>query len=357
MIIPRRFLIAAPILSLAVTAACRRRPEVRAEPPKPTRVYVSNEDTGEVAVIDGLRNEVTGKIAVGKRPRGLRVSGDGRKLFVALSGSPKAPPGVHESKLPPADRSADGIGVVDLATGRLERTLQGGQDPEAIDVSKDGKLLFVSNEETAEMSVLDLASGQLLRRIKVGAEPEGVATHPDGRVVYVSCEADNHVAVVDTNRWEVTSTFQTAARPRSIVFTPDGARAFVTAENGGRVDVINAKLHRLMGSIELPKQDAEPMAPQPMGAVLSPRGDLLYVTNGRAASVSVIDISVPQEVRRFLGVGPRPWGIGVSADGRKLFTANGGSGDVSVVDTESGLVTQKLEIGGSPWGVAVVVVR
>ena len=34
--------------------------------------------------------------------------------------------GVDESKLPPADRSADGVGVVDLATRKLVRTLPSG---------------------------------------------------------------------------------------------------------------------------------------------------------------------------------------------------------------------------------------
>ena len=74
-------------------------------------------------------------------------------LLVALSGSPIAGPGVDESKLPPADRAADGIGVVDLATRKVVRTLTSGQDPEAFDLSPDGKTLYVSNEETAEMSV------------------------------------------------------------------------------------------------------------------------------------------------------------------------------------------------------------
>ena len=85
-------------------------------------------------------------------------------MLVALSGSPIAGPGVDESKLPPADRAADGIGVVDLATRKLVRTLKSGQDPEAFDLSPDGKTLYVSNEETAEMSVLDMSQRHDSRR-------------------------------------------------------------------------------------------------------------------------------------------------------------------------------------------------
>src|SRR4051812_45576398 len=70
------------------------------------RVYVSSEESGDVVVIDARRSLVAARIPVGKRPRGLRLSPDGRTLYVALSGSPKAPPGVDESTLPPPDRAA-----------------------------------------------------------------------------------------------------------------------------------------------------------------------------------------------------------------------------------------------------------
>src|SRR6476646_6993324 len=76
-------------------------------------VYVTNETSGDLTVIDGATLETVATIALGKRPRGLRLSPDSRLLYVALSGSPLAPPGVDESTLPPPDKTADGIGVVD----------------------------------------------------------------------------------------------------------------------------------------------------------------------------------------------------------------------------------------------------
>src|SRR5207249_1344859 len=93
------------------------------------RLYVSDETGGNVVVIDPEAGKVVERIAVGKRPRGIRISKDGKELLVALSGSPIGGPGVDESKLPPADRTADGIGVVDLATSKLVRKYQSGQDP------------------------------------------------------------------------------------------------------------------------------------------------------------------------------------------------------------------------------------
>src|SRR4051812_13692550 len=232
-------LVVSALLPAAAILACNRAPASSsssgaaapvAAPPGP-RVYVSDETGGEVAVVDPEGRRVLQRINVGKRPRGIRISPDGTKLYVALSGSPIGGPGVDESKLPPADRAADGIGVVDLASGKLVKKLNSGPDPESFDVSPDGKTIYVSNEDAAEMSVLDLQSGQITQHVKVGEEPEGVTVRPDGKVVYVTCEGDNEVVAIDTTTFKVVGRLKTAARPRSVVFTPDSKTAFIATEN------------------------------------------------------------------------------------------------------------------------------
>jgi DNA-binding beta-propeller fold protein YncE len=101
-------------------------------------VYATNELAGEVSILDPARQVEIGRIAIGKRPRGLVASPDHRTLYVAVSGSPIGGPGVDESTLPPPDKAADGIAVVDLATRKVVRTLRGVSDPEQIAISPDG---------------------------------------------------------------------------------------------------------------------------------------------------------------------------------------------------------------------------
>ena len=320
-------------------------------------VYVSLEDGGEVVAIDPTSATIVARIPVGKRPRGVKVSPDGKLLYVALSGSPHAPPGVDESKLPPADRAADGVGVVDLRTHKLLRTLASGQDPESFDVSRDGKTLYVSNEETAEMTVLDLASGKVKHRVDVGHEPEGVTVRPDGKVVYVTSEQDNVVVAVATTGWKVLAQLPTGPRPRSVAFTRDGATAFVTSENGAQVTVLDARAGKPAGSIKIEAKAKTPLGPRPMGTALSPDGKTLYVSCGRGESVAVIDVASRKVVRLIDGVGARPWGIGVSHDGARIFTANGSSNDVSIIDAATGQVTARVKVGGLPWGIAVAPIK
>jgi YVTN family beta-propeller protein len=317
--------------------------------PDPKLIYVSAEDSGEIVVVDPSSARVQARIPVGKRPRGIKLSRDGKRLFVALSGSPRGGPNVDESQLPPADRKADGVGVVDLVSRKLERTLPSGQDPESFDISRDGKTLYVSNEETAQLSVLDVEAGKLVRQIAVGREPEGVTLRPDGRAVYVTSEQDNTVSAVDTQSLAIIARIPTEQRPRAVVFTADGRLGFVSNELSGSLTVFDGVANTALGVIQL---DAKtPVTHRPMGMVLSGDGKRLFVATGRGGAVAVVDVEKRAVERLIEGVGARPWGITSSASGSELFTANGPSHDVSIVDIASGKIERRIEVGGSPWAV------
>src|SRR5262249_31622421 len=122
----------------ATPAATPAPPAGPAAPPA-VGVYVTNETGGDLSIIDVGNGSVVATIPLGKRPRGIVASPDRSLLYVALSGSPIGGPNVDESKLPPPDRSADGIGVVDVRQRKLVKTLPSGPDPEQVAVSADGK--------------------------------------------------------------------------------------------------------------------------------------------------------------------------------------------------------------------------
>src|SRR5215218_3896347 len=107
-------------------------------------VCVSNERSNDVSILDGATRAVVATIPVGKRPRGIHASPDGRTLYVALSGRPiEGPPRLDSNGNPifrkaadddeddaKSDHAADGIGVVDLVARQFVRKLPAGTDPE-----------------------------------------------------------------------------------------------------------------------------------------------------------------------------------------------------------------------------------
>lgn len=321
---------------------------VRAEATSSYRIFVTNELSGDLSIIDGQTRRVMATVALGKRPRGIRASPDGKRLYIALSGSPIAGPGVDEATLPPADKSADGIGVFDTASNQLLSVIRGVSDPEQLAVSPDGSRLYVASEDEGLAVVLKLPHGEREAGIPVGGQPEGVAVSPDGRVAYMTSESDNQVSVIDTHTLRRVAQFASGARPRSVVFSADGRQAFVSSENDGRITLVATHDHRPTGSIQLVGELV-----RPMGLAASRDGDFLFVVTGRGGSLVKIDVR-SAKVQQTAAVGKRPWGIALSPDERQVVTANGPSDDVSIVDAQTLQVVEKVAVGRGPWGVAVI---
>lgn len=332
------------LLAIAVSLVSLALPVQAAE--SGYRLYVTNERSGSLSVIDGASGKITATVPLGKRPRGLKLSPDGKLLYVALSGSPIAGPGVDESKLPPADKGADGIGVVDLQQLKLTKILRGVSDPEQLAVGHDGKHLYIASEDTGQAIVIDAQSGARVAALPVGGEPEGVTLSPDGRFVYVTSESDHKISVIDTASQRVVTQFVVGNRPRFIEFTRDGARAFVSNELDASISVVDAKAHKVVDTFKL---SGGPLI-RPVGLIATSDGKRLYAVTGRGGTVVELDANTGKQLASA-EVGQRPWGLALSPDNRRLYTANGPSNDVTVLDAASLKVLGHIPVADGPWGV------
>jgi YVTN family beta-propeller protein len=328
------------------------------------RIFVTNERSGDVTVIDGGDFKVVSTIAVGKRPRGIHVSPDGKTVYVALSGTPiEGPPALDAQGNPilkknnkadddddddaKADKSADGIGIVNVAQKKLTGRISAGSDPEEFVLSKDGSRIYVSNEDIETASVINIASGKVEHIIPVGREPEGVGVTPNGKQFYVTCETGGEVFVIDTTTYQVAGHFTVPVRPRSVDFLSTGKIGFIPSESKSQLNVIDVAAAQVLKTIDLPAGS------RPMKVKVSVDDRRVYVSDGRAGTVTVLDAQT-YGLLATVKVGTRPWGVALSPDGKYLFTANGPSNDVSVVDLATNTEIARVQAGQSPWGLVIV---
>lgn len=80
-----------------------------------------------------------------------------------------------------SDKAADGMGIIDAVQKKFLRKIPVGSDPEQFALSKDGKRIYISNEDVGAATVLDADTGNNLTFIPVTREPEGAAVRPDGK--------------------------------------------------------------------------------------------------------------------------------------------------------------------------------
>jgi PQQ-dependent catabolism-associated beta-propeller protein len=318
-------------LLLLVLAGCTSRPSG-------PLAFVTNERDGTITVIDTKTDKVFSTIKVGGRLRGIRLSPDKKRIWVAISYPTNQ------------TQNEDTIAELDL-NGNIVARHASGTDPENFVIDDKATRLYIANEDAGTASITDIKANRIINTMPVGLEPEGAAISPDGRWVYITSESSSSVSVIDTQSGQVVKQFLVGARPREATFTADSARAYVTAENGNVISVVDTRDHSVIKTIELPRGESSSQL-KPKGVVVSPDGKRVYVATGRGNSVAVID-GEQLTLLTLIPVGQRPWGIALTPDGRKLYTANGISNDISVIDTSTNKVIATVKAGDGPWGIAI----
>ena len=318
-------------VKLLLLAACFSKPSG-------PLAFVTNERDGTITVIDTKTDRVYSTIKVGGRLRGIRLSPDKQRIWVAISY--------------PTNQSQgeDKIAELDL-NGNVIAKYEAGTDPENFAIDDNATRLYIANEDAGTASITDIKANRVIASMSVGLEPEGAAISPDGHWVYITSESSSSVSVIDTGTGQVVKQFLVGARPREAVFTSDSTRAYITAENGNVISVVDTKDHAVIKTIELPRGEGRAQL-KPKGIVVSPDGKRLYVATGRGNSVAVIDAERLALIT-LIPVGQRPWGIALTPDGKKLYTANGISNDVTVIDTSTNQVVGTVKAGDGPWGIAL----
>ena len=163
----------------------------------------------------------------------------------------------------------------------------------------------------------------------------------------MTCEAGGDILVFDAHDYKTVAHFKVPPRPRSVDFRTDAPIAFIPSESAGVLNIIDTATSTVSRAITLPKGS------RPMRVRVSKDNTKVYVSDGRAGTVTVLDART-YDIDGTIKVGKRPWGIVLSPDGRFLYSANGPSNDVSVVDLAQGKEIARIKAGDSPWGVTIV---
>ncbi len=291
------------------------------------RIFVTNERSNSVSVINGDSLEVEASIDIGERPRGIGLSPDRSELYVAVS----------EENL---------IAVVDPASLKILRKFKSGSDPETFAVHPNGNI-YISNEDDAKATVFNPATGEQVAEIPVGLEPEGVAISPDGKKVIITSESTNMLHVIAVPEHIIVANILVGARPRSAVFNRNGKLAYATSEISGEVKKIDMENYKILSKAKIADEKAKPK-----DILLSKDESIVYVAGGRSNQVLVMDAD-KMELIKAIPVGKRVWGLVMSRDGKRIFTTDGVSGTVSVIDTDSNKRIKTIEVGKFPWGIVI----
>jgi YVTN family beta-propeller protein len=196
-----------------------------------TRLYVSNSQDGTLTVLDTKTQKVLKTISAGRaHPSGLRFLPSGNLLVISYMG----------------DRPENGspgpgsLGIMDLSTGKIIRSIPVEVGSERFDITPDGKKAYVANLGSGSISVVDLEAGKVVDTIQSPEKgPFNVLVSPKGLRAYVAHGLGNSIVEIDTVTDKVLSTIRTAPGPNGMTFTPDGDNILFTTSLAGRMQAYN----------------------------------------------------------------------------------------------------------------------
>ncbi len=247
-----------------------------------SRMYVSNVN-GSIKVFEVTDNqEITGLLSIPLTPTGLprrqeavpsglRLSEDGRSLYVVLN-------------------LANRLLEIDTATHRQLRTFDVGVAP--FDVVLLGSKAYVSNWG--------------------GRRPDANSvTGPAGRGTEVRVDPVRHIAsegsvsVIDLDEGRVVKEVLVGKHSSAMALSPDGGYLTVANAAGDSVSVIDTRTDSVVETISLRWQPKDYFGASPNALAFNASGKTLYVCNGTQNAIAVVAFRPGES--KLLGLIPVGW--------------------------------------------------
>lgn len=191
------------------------------------------------------------------------------------------------------------VSVVETQTGRVESEIKVGLHPNAILGSRDGRLLYVANGNSDNVSVIDAQTRQVVDSVAVGlfggeksyigSTPNALALDSVGTTLYVANGLDNALAVVTlTNGLPTAATGNRASSVRGYIPTQAYPGGLLCVGNTLYVANIEGNGSRIATAVE----------PAGQGRSLK-AGQQAFTAHRQLATVSIISVPTPAQLATY----------------------------------------------------------
>jgi YVTN family beta-propeller protein len=228
-------------------------------------VYVSNFNGNKIEVIDTATRKVTKSVDVGLRPKITILSKDGTKMMVANWDSYSAtiydtkdfkllyklkanehPRGIaitNSGKAYIAGFEGDELDIYDGEGFSNHKKVKACKHVRHMTLSPDEKTLYLSCYYLGQLGAWDVATDKMQKLVQIGQEPKSSAVSADGRWVFVAnfgTPDNDSISVVDTTDW--TQRFVKVPKMDQgcgLTLAPDQKTVWVTGWNSRTVHAID----------------------------------------------------------------------------------------------------------------------
>ncbi len=203
------------------------------------KLYFTAEANRIIARYDPAANKVDWMMGTGQNGSHMVVgTADQKKFYTANIGSDS----VTAIELPPL-----------VAPQRPVTHIPVGKQPEAIDLSPDGKEVWIGLNVDGMVEVVDVVGYKSVAKLNIGGRPYRVKFTPDGKQVVCTMIPTKEILIIDAATRKEVKRIKLESTPLGIVFSVDGKTAFVSVGGPDMVLKVNLETGEVTGRIETGK--------------------------------------------------------------------------------------------------------
>ncbi|MDN3506044.1 MAG: hypothetical protein P0S96_02320 [Simkaniaceae bacterium] len=293
------------------------------------KIYVANQDSDNLSVIDPATNTPVATITVGEFPQAIGITPDQQRAYVTNS-------------------LANTVSVVDLPTNTTIATIAVDTFPFGAAVTPMGDQAYITNQTAGTVNVIDVASNTIIATIPVGSTPQDIAVSPDGKSVYATGDP---ISVIDVATNSVIDTISLGSPAEGIAIAPGGKTVYASYQPGttGLIAVIDSATNTVTDNVTLETGLTG------IGVSTTPNGKKLYVSGEDLMTgdglVSVI-LTANNTIIATVPVNPVPTEFAFSTDGTLAYVTSLVDNLVNVIDVATDTLSTSFPVGMDPAGIA-----
>ncbi len=193
-----------------------------------------------------------------------------------------------------------------------------------------------------------VVSGLIVLSLIVLGRTERVPQADEGgsrerQILYVTNSAGDDVTLVDAKTHRVIGSIETGTTPHGLVASPDGRRIYITGETDDDVVAIDTATAKVLWKAPVGEQPNEP--------ALSADGRHIYVPIRMSEVTDVVDTTTGKRINS-IRTGRVPHNAYPSSDGKWIYVTSRGDEKISIIDPATQQVVGDVPLGGEPRPVA-----
>lgn len=203
------------------------------------KVYFTAETNRMIARYDPVANRVDWMMGTGQNGSHMIAGSTDQKKFVTANIGSDSVTIFEFQNVPPAPSKVTHVPV--------------GKQPEAVDLSPDGKEVWTGLNAEGMVEVVDTATYKSVQKINVGGRPYRVRFTPDGKTVVCTMLPSKELLLLDAVSKKELKRIKLESIPLGIAFSSDGKTAFVSAGQPDMVLKVNLDSGEVTGRVETGK--------------------------------------------------------------------------------------------------------